>query len=130
MLRPEAGAVEIAMGVKPLQEILEERDHIVEKRAELWARYGPFGTWDHERKIMLASLRMVARMNALRNGVKMTEAALDDEAHDHPDYKGFVTQAGVDRALFNRLDESLVAIDYTINRGQAVMRSVRMEYGS
>lgn len=113
------------MGVRPLQEILEEREHLIAKRADLWARYGPFGTWDHERKAMLASLRLIARANAVKNGVKMTEAAIDDEAHGHPDYLTFVTQALHDRAKLNTLDAQVDALDFTINRGQSLMRHYR-----
>lgn len=127
----DAGSLEVAMGVQPLAELLEQRTHLVEKVATLRARYGAFGTWDNERKILLSQLSATLRAQATRSGAKMTDKSVDEASHAHPDYIDFITTATTDRAAWIRQEAQIEAIDFTINRGQALLRlATRMEVGA
>ena len=121
----EAHSVEVALGVKPLSELLDEREHLIGKIATLRAKYGAFGTFDHERKILLAKLKTTLRAAVLDNKAKLTDAAVDEKAHAEPEYVDFIIAATRDRAEWIKLEAQVEAIDYTINRGQAVLRLAR-----
>ena len=121
-------AAEARMGLEPIETLLDERAHLVEQVADLRAKYGPFGVFDHIRKTELAQLRVRLRAQYTAAGVKrVTNDQLDDEAHAHPDYLGLITHALADRAKWVKLEERIAAIDYTINRGQSVARFVTAE---
>jgi chorismate mutase len=129
-LRPASAmaAAEVRMGLDPIENLLDERQHLVEELATLRAKYGSFGVFDHIRKTELAQLRVRLRAQYTAAGVKrVTNDQLDDEAHAHPDYLALITQALHDRATWVRLEERLAAIDFTINRGQSVARFVTAE---
>ena len=116
------GDVELQMGIQPVEELLAERMHLITKVADLRARFGSFGTFEALRKIELARLRGLIRAQALRDKRKISNDAIDDEAHGHPDYIEFVTLATVKRAEWVKLEALIEGIDMTINRGQAVAR--------
>ncbi len=114
---------EEAIGVDPIDGLLAKRQALVEKIATLRSRYGSFGTFDHERKMELARLAALVRVQSMRDKApKMTVAEVDDAAHNHPDYRDFVTQATRDRADLFKLEAQIEAIDATIQRANAIIR--------
>jgi len=115
------------LGIQPIEELLAQRQHIVNKVADLRARFGPFGTFDHLRKIELARLKALIRIQATRDKIKMTGDQVDDEAHAHPDYLEFISAATIKRAEWVRLESQIEEIDMTIQRGQAVARYTSSE---
>lgn len=119
--------MEMKLSIQPLEELLAERDHLIRKVCDLRARYGPFGTFDHLRKIELSRIAGLVRIQAVRDGVKMTENAIQDAAHAHPDYVEFVTLATHQRAEWTKLEALIEGIDMTINRGQVVARFATAE---
>lgn len=119
--------VEARIGIQPIEELLDERRTHVEKAASLRARYGPFGTWDHERKTRIAGIKATIRAQYARDGVKVTEAQLDDEAHGHPDYKDFIVQATRDRAEWIRAENKIQDVNDLIQRDAAIARHVAAE---
>lgn len=114
--------LEAKIGLQPLDELLAARDDLVEQAASLHARHGGWGTWDHERKSRLAIIAALLRAQALRDGVKVTEASLTEAAHASPDYMTFVTEATNDRAELFRLESKIQAIDATIQRANVIAR--------
>jgi hypothetical protein len=116
--------VEVQMSIQPIEELLRERDVLVGKVATLRAKFGAFGTWEALRKIELARLRGLIRAQALRDKRKISNDAIDDEAHGHPDYADFVTLGTNQRAEWVKLESLIEGIDFTINRGQSVARFV------
>jgi len=118
------------MGVKPLHELLEERTHLVGRIATLRARYGAFGTWDHERKLTLAKIKASQRAAMTLAGAKVSNDQLDDLAHAAPEYIDFITKATNEKADWIRMEAQIDGIDFTINRGQAIMRMYRPEMGA
>lgn len=119
--------IELRAGVEPIDDLLAQRHALVEQSAELWARFGPFGTWDHERKAELARLKALVRLQADRDKRKLNNDQVDDESRAHPDYTVFVVEGTKGRAEFFRLNSRIEAIDYRINRGQALVRYVSNE---
>ena len=114
--------IELRVGIEPIDELLAERHKLVETVASLRAAYGPFGTWEHSRKAELARLKSMIRLQAMRDARKMNNDQVDDEAHAHADYILFVTTANTERAAYFRFEARIEAIDFRINRGQALIR--------
>jgi chorismate mutase len=119
--------VESRLGIEPIDKLLAERYALVERVADLRARHGAFGTWDHARKILLATVAMKARALAVRDGTKVTEGALEDLAHASPEYTEMVTQATLDRSELTLLEAKIEAIDATIMRANAITRFAASE---
>lgn len=116
------------LGIAPLEGLLDERRHLLNKVATLRAKYGGYGsTFEHLRKVELARLNGLIRAQALRDKRKVTESQLDAEAHAHPDYVEFVTMATVQRAEWVKLEAQIEEIDFIIQRGQALARVARWE---
>ena len=118
---------ELRLGIEPIECLLDERSALVEKVADLRARFGSFGTFDHIRKMELARLAGLVRAQALRDRVKMTASEVEDATHDHPDYRHLITEATRQRAEWVRLEAKIEAIEFQIQRGQAVARFVTAE---
>jgi hypothetical protein len=127
VLRSPMADVEHRLGVRPIEEMLALRQEAIEDLATLRARHGSFGTWDHERKTLLATLRMKARAIATRDGLKVTEAWLDDNAHDAPEYYALVTQATQERSQLTLLEAKVEAVDAEIQRANAITRYLTSE---
>ena len=58
--------------------------------ATLAAWYGPFGMFDHARRICLANCREWLRAQFAAEGKKVSEKKLDDLAHRHEEYVQFL----------------------------------------
>lgn len=119
--------VEAKMGLQPIEELLAERDHIINQVADLRARYGSFGTFDHLRKVELSRIKGLIRAQATRDRRRMNNDQVDEEAHAYPDYIEFITKATLERAKWVKLESLVDGIDMTINRGQAVARYTAAE---
>lgn len=132
--RPEAGPgdgardeMELRAGIEPLAQLLDARYHLVDKVADLRAKFGPWGTWDHLRKIEISRLKSLIRLQAMQSKARVTNDMVDDEAHQHVDYTEFVLLATRERAAWVRLEAQIEAIDFTINRGQGLLRFATYE---
>ena len=112
--------VERKMGLRPLSELLGKRAALIEEVADLRARYGSFGTFDHLRKIELSRLCGLIRAQATAEGRKVSNDVVDEEAHAHPDYIGFIATATEERARWAILEGKVEAIEWYIRRGQSV----------
>ncbi len=116
------------MGLEPIETLLDERAHLVEQVADLRAKHGPFGLWDHLRKVELANIRLAIRGRYVAAGAKKpTNDQIDDEAHASEQYQDFITFALRERDKWIKMEARIDAIDYTINRGQSVARFVTAE---
>lgn len=119
--------VEQRMGIEPLDQLLAERAELVQKVADLRARHGPFGTWGDLRKTELATIAQSLRARAVRDNVKMTEAATTDAAHADPRYVEFVTEATRERSALTVAEDRIQAINDRIMRDQALARFMTAE---
>ena len=119
--------IEDRLGIDRLDKLLADRYTLVERVADLRARHGAFGTWEHVRKMLLATVAMKARAMAVRDGTKVTETALADIAHASPEYAELVTQATMDRSELTLFEAKIEAIDATIMRANAITRFAASE---
>ena len=120
-------AIEQRIGVQPIEELLDQRRTLVGKVAGLRALYGSFGTWDARRKNLLAGVTAKLRAQYVLAGVKITEAALSDEAHASGEYATFITESTHRRAEWIRLENDVQDINDLIARDQALARHVAAE---
>src|SRR6184192_102220 len=111
--------------VIPLEELLAERDDLVQRLARLRAIHGAGGTYGDLRKIELSKAAAVVRAQATLEGKKVTEAYLDEMAHVSDSYVAFITGSTSERADWILHEARLEGIDFTINRGQAVAKFVK-----
>lgn len=118
---------ELRMGVTPIEQLMDDRNELIEQVATLRAKYGSQGTYQDLRKIELCRLQGLVRAEAVRDKVKRTETEIDQMAHQRPEYMEFVTMATTERAQWVRLESKIEAIDFVINRGQSVARFVANE---
>jgi hypothetical protein len=114
--------IENRLGVRPIEELLHERQEAVEQVADLRARHGPFGTWGDHRKSVLSTIKMRLRAELQRDGGKSTEGALEDAAHADPGYMGLIITATQERSRLTLLEAKVEAIDAEIQRANALVR--------
>jgi hypothetical protein len=115
--------------VEPIDSLLDERAHLVEKAATLHGLHGTPMVWDAKRKALVMQIRhrLRGQYMAVHGGKRPTEAQLDEEAHADDDYVAFITETLTQRAEFYRLTKAIEAIDMRCNRGQALIRFVSSE---
>ena len=113
---------ELGYGVRPLEDIHAEWETLTAKLAPMWALYGPGGTTDHLRKNELARIDGLVRANAVAENKTMTEPKVDAACRNHPQYIEFVAKMTTERAEFYKLQNQLTALDWQVNRGQALLK--------
>ncbi|MHB1310609.1 MAG: hypothetical protein ACYC3L_01240 [Gemmatimonadaceae bacterium] len=86
--------------------------------APLRARYGPFGTFEHDRKILLATLRDEYRVGAT---TRISNDSLDDMAHADERYQRFIESAVTERTKLAEYDAQRVALDHRISLAKALL---------
>lgn len=121
------GDIETRMGIEPIENLLDERRRLVDQVAELRAKYGPWGAWDALRKVQLSQALFRIKEGYRAAGIKRSNDEVDAEAHADGDYIAFVRLAVTERAKWVKLEERITAIDFIINRAQAVARFVTSE---
>ncbi len=86
------------------------------KRAALHARYGPFGTFEHERKNILAACRDSVRFGT---ETRMSNDVVDDLARKAPEYQAFISRAYSERTQLALLDAERFALIQRIELGKS-----------
>lgn len=109
---------EILQRANDARALIDTLESVELASAGLRARYGAGGTFDADRKTLLCTLRDQFRVNAT---TKLTEAALDDLAHGHPDYVAFLDNARVERTQLAEYDAQRVALDHRIALAKALL---------
>ena len=113
--------------IEPLDELLAERSDLIEQVAGLRAKYGPGGLFDALRKLELSTISSYARAVAAKDGIKVTEAFLDEQAHASERYAGSLAEATQERIRWITTEAKIDAIDARIFRGQALARFAASE---
>lgn len=125
--RSPLAEIEDRLGVRPLEELHAKRRELLEQIAPLRSLHGPFGLFDAQRKILLATLAMKARAIAVRENSKVTEAALTDLSHASPEYAEAITTATLERSRLTMLEAKVQDIEDEIRRSDAVIRYLSAE---
>ena len=89
--------------------LLTSLESVLHQRAPLYARYGPGGTFDHARKVLLAAIK-----NEYRNGAatRVSESSLDDMGHADERYAKFVGDAVDERTRYALLDADAQVLEF------------------
>ena len=114
-------------GIEPLDELLAERLALIAQVAPLRAKYGPGGLFDPLRKLEIATISATTRLLAAKDGVKVTEAFLDEQTHASERYAGFLAEATQERIRWITIEAKIDAIDARIFRGQSLARFAAAE---
>lgn len=117
---PQRAEIERRLGLEPIESVLATRSALVAEVADLRAKYGSFGTFDPERKTKLATIKMRIRAQMVASGVKVTESAMDDEAHADPDYVTYITTATRHRATLQILEDRIQAVNDMLQRDKTL----------
>ncbi len=88
------------------------------RRAPLQARYGPGGTFDHERKILLSTIKDEYRQGAT---TRISQDSLDDMGHSDERYVGFIDHAVTDRVTLAELDAQRIALEHRIQHARTML---------
>jgi hypothetical protein len=91
------------------EELIDDIEALDNTAAPLRAVYGSFGTFEHERKNLLCSKADEIRLAYQRDGVKYTEAQIDQKAHADIEYKARIEQATEERTNLALLDAEAMA---------------------
>ena len=92
--------------------LLTSLETVLHRRAPLFAKYGPGGTFDHSRKTLLAAVKNEYRAGA---ATRVSESSLDDVGHADERYVRFVNDATEERAAFALLDADAQVLEYKLN---------------
>lgn len=87
-----------------------EEAQLAAELASYRARFAYPSHFEHERKLKLSVLKEARRAEYSRMGEKITESALDEYAHAHPEYRQFLDAGLRDRQKMEQLEANLVEV--------------------
>lgn len=119
--------LEDRIGIEPLDLLLAQREGLVVEAANLYARYGPFGTAEHRRKVALAAAELQVRAELASRDEKATEGKVDAMSRQHPTYLAFLDSMEEGRAEWLVVENTIQGIGDRIMRGQALARAYSSE---
>ena len=119
--------IENRVGIVELDELLARRQELTQQAASLYAVYGPFGTCEHRRKVVLATAELQVRSDLAATQEKATEGKVDALARTHSMYLDFLDAMEAGRAEWLVAETKLQAIADHIQRGNALMRYATQE---
>lgn len=123
--------MEERLGLMPVEDLNRHRAELTAQVADLRAVYGPFGSREAMRKIELARVKMLVRAKYQQAGAKVSNDVVDDEAHAHPDYIGFVAKQITEFAEWAKLEARLESLDALDRRSNTMARYAHTEnYGA
>jgi hypothetical protein len=116
---------ESRIGVDPIDRLLAEREQLVRFAADLYAKWGPFGSGEARRKSALALAHLQVRNDL--GAEKATEAKVDAMARTHPTYLSFLDAMEDGRARWLMAENDIQSITDRIHRGQSLVRAYASE---
>lgn len=110
----------------PIDDAIAAYLSAADEHAPLRAKHGTNGTFEHDRKALLANLRVGIRRTALTPSARvskaLTDAAIDDLAHAHPDYSAFLKQSREEKQRMAELESAMNAVTMITNRHNLILR--------
>lgn len=91
------------------EQLIDDIEALDNAAAPLRAVYGSFGTFDYERKALLCTVADALRLAYQRDGVKYTEAQVDQKAHADPRYIDRITLATQERTRLALIEAEVIA---------------------
>jgi AraC-like DNA-binding protein len=102
-------AIEAVDHAAVAEELISDIEDLDNTAAPLRAVYGSFGTFEYERKNLLCAIADELRLSYQSNGVKYTEAQIDQKAHADPRYIARITLATQERTRLALIDAETIA---------------------
>src|SRR5690242_11648778 len=93
----------------PAQARIDDTESLENTASPLRPVYGSFGTFEYERKNLLCAIADELRLAYQRDGIKYTEAQIDQKAHADPRYIARITLATQERTTLALLDAEIIA---------------------
>ena len=118
---------ESRIGVDPIDRLLAEREQLVRFAADLYAKWGPFGSGEARRKSALALAHLQVRSDLDAKEERATEAKVDAMARTHPTYLSFLDAMEDGRARWLMAENDIQSITDRIHRGQSLVRAYASE---
>lgn len=123
----DASDRERSLGVTPIDDALAAYLDASDALAPLRAMHGTNGTFDHDRKALLAKIKVGLRKDLAANArrrleAKLSDAAVDDLAHAHPDYSAFLALSRDEKRRMVELESAMNAITMLGNRHNLLLR--------
>lgn len=119
--------IEDRVGVESIDQLIAERDALVQQAAPLYAICGPFGTAEHRRKVALATAELQIRAELAALGEKATEGKVDAMARTHETYLKFLESMELRRAEWLLIENAIQGITDRIQRGNHLTRYAASE---
>lgn len=114
--------MERANGAEPLDGLLAELDETEAEWADGASLYGAGGLFNDKRKSLLSITALRIRDERAENGLKSTDAMIDDLSHADKEYRLFLDSHIGRRAKWLALDAHRDSIVMRVNRGQAMLK--------
>lgn len=121
------GEIESRVGIPSLESLHAERDELVKVAADLKARHGSFGSYEALRKVEWCRIATAIRTQAIADGTKMTEAAIEQAAHASGQYIDWLTNATLEKAKWATIENRINDIADLIQRGNVICRYLTAE---
>lgn len=123
-LRDEARMeLEARHGLESLEELQAERASLMDRYNALRAMHGPFGKWEHRRKMLLESLKLRyfnPEPTDPERPEKGTKDLIDAWAHSHPIYLAFVHNGEKAHIEYLNLDHQVSSIEERIKNREVL----------
>jgi hypothetical protein len=119
--------IETRVGIPSLDELLAERYELTKHAASVYAMYGPFGTAELRRKVVLATSELQVRADFAASGEKATEGKVDALARTHQMYLDFLDAMEAGRAEWLVIETKLQDITDQIQRGNVLAKYAASE---
>jgi hypothetical protein len=119
--------IESRVGIPSLDELLAERYELTKQAASVYAMYGPFGTAELRRKVVLATSELQVRADLAASGEKATEGKVDALARTHQMYLDFLDAMEAGRAEWLVIETRLQDITDQIQRGNVLAKYAASE---
>ena len=100
-------------------DLLDQLERVLNERAPLHALHGPFGTFEHTRKILLAQIRSYERVIAVEQGKRPTNDQLDDLARMDQTYVDLIDRATKERTRLAELEAQMTLLEHRLSYGKA-----------
>lgn len=91
------------------EELIDDIEALDNTAVPFRAVYGSFGTFEYERKALLDGIAGSLRSAYQRDGVKYTEAMIDQKAHADPRYIARITLATTERTQMLLIEAQVIA---------------------
>lgn len=120
-------AVQARMNVQPVEELLEQRAHLIKQNSKRQALYGASSTWKTRRDMLSAMIALEVRRELATEGEKVTDKIVEAHVLTDQRFKAFIDATEDEIAAFHIAQDAIEAINDLLLRDAAIARHTAME---